>query len=259
MKKLLFIFGLFMFALAPAQQKMKDYKHILKSKSIYEIDAFLKDAHPDDPRRAVLKPRLMGMIKDYIKKAHPKDQRLKDMQEKLALLRRRPHTKISFEEMNEIIKQKQIAKYKQELAERQSGFTRNSAGGGVAATAPVFAGSTAAFSSDAEEAEFKMLMNTSPEEHKRKTVHILNKLFDNDPSSDETIVLVNNKSDCNIIVRIEGANNLTYRLPVATKSENSMVVKKGEYIFSSLVCGAQYASQKTLDKSIMVALDNPKK
>lgn len=258
MKNIFFFLFVLLFAVAPAQQKMKDYKHILKSKSIYEIDAFLKDAHPDDPRRAVLKPRLMGMIKEYIKKAHPKDQRLKEMQEKLALLRRRPHTKISFEEMNEIIKQKQIAKYKQELNERQSGFTRNTTGGG-ASTAAAIAMNTAAFSSDAEEAEFKMLMNTSPEEHKRKTVHILNKLFDNDPSSDETIVLVNNKSSCNIIVRIEGANNLTYRLPVPTQQENSIVVKKGDYIFSSLVCGAQYASQKTLDKSIMVALDNPKK
>ena len=48
---------------------MKDYNNVIKSQSIYEIDAFLRDAHPDDPRRSILKPRLMDLIKDYLKKA----------------------------------------------------------------------------------------------------------------------------------------------------------------------------------------------
>ncbi len=99
-----------------AQKRGKDYSEILKSNNIYEINAFLRDAHPDDPRRSVLKPRVMEMMKEYIKDAHPEDQKVKDMQEMLALLRRRPSTKITFDEMNAIIKQKQIAKYKAELA-----------------------------------------------------------------------------------------------------------------------------------------------
>jgi translation elongation factor EF-1beta len=61
----------------------------------------------------------MEMMKEYIKNAHPEDQKVKDMQEMLALLRRRPSTKITFDEMNAIIKQKQIAKYKAELAAKQ--------------------------------------------------------------------------------------------------------------------------------------------
>jgi hypothetical protein len=61
----------------------------------------------------------MEMMKEYIKNAHPADQKVKDMQEMLALLRRRPSTKITFDEMNAIIKQKQIAKYKAELAAKQ--------------------------------------------------------------------------------------------------------------------------------------------
>ena len=67
MKKIFLIFGVFFFVNVAAQKKGKDYSEILKSKNIYEINAFLRDAHPDDPRRSVLKPRVMEMMKDYIK------------------------------------------------------------------------------------------------------------------------------------------------------------------------------------------------
>ncbi|WP_232815961.1 hypothetical protein [Chryseobacterium capnotolerans] len=119
MKKILLLLASVLFFSMSAQKKGKDYSEILKSNNIYEINAFLRDAHPDDPRRSVLKPRVMEMMKEYIKNAHPEDQKVKDMQEMLALLRRRPSTKITFDEMNAIIKQKQIAKYKAELAAKK--------------------------------------------------------------------------------------------------------------------------------------------
>lgn len=39
-----------------AQKKSKD---ILKSTNISEIEEFLETAHPEDPRRVVLKPKLI--------------------------------------------------------------------------------------------------------------------------------------------------------------------------------------------------------
>jgi hypothetical protein len=267
MRKILTFFGLLMFFNLSAQKKMKDYSDIMRSKSIYEINAFLRDAHPDDPRRSVLKPRIMEMIKEYIKKAHPEDARVKPLQEMLATLKRRPSTKISFDEMNAIIKQKQIAKYKEALAKNLNPATMAPvtiteqpavsavAGKKITSTAP----STPAFiaTPSAEDDEFKMLINGSPEAHKQKTVQLLNKLFDSDPSSRESIILIQNKSDCNIIVRIEGTGHTKYRLAVAAHNENSIVVTKGDYLFTSIVCGAQYASQKTVQKAMMVALSNP--
>ena len=77
---------------------------IMRSTNIYEIDAFLRDAHPDDPKRLILKPRLIKMLREYIRKAHPADQRVKDFQEKIALLRKKPSTRMSFEEFNEQIR-----------------------------------------------------------------------------------------------------------------------------------------------------------
>ena len=113
--------------------------------------------------------------------------------------------------------------------------------------------------SKSEEQEFNMLMNDSPIEHKSKTVQLLNKLFDNDPTSKDCIVMIQNKSDCNMIVRIEGVGNIKYRLAIPSKDEKSVVILKGSYLFTSVVCGAQYASQKTVQGAIMVSLDNPGK
>ncbi|MBB6332015.1 hypothetical protein HNP24_002965 [Chryseobacterium sediminis] len=251
MKQVLLLLCCMFFFTMSAQKKGKDYSNILKSKNIYEINAFLRDAHPDDPRRSVLKPRVMDMMKEYIKNAHPADQKVKDMQEMLAMLRRRPSTKITFDEMNAIIKQKQIAKYKAELAAKQptTVYTPSTAQNTFVVNASA---NTAIPNTEAE--EFNMLMAVSPVEHKNKTVKILNSLFDNDPNAKECIVLIQNKSDCNIIVRMEGVGTTKYRLAVPAQGEGSIVIEKGQYLFTSLVCGAQYASQKTIERPIMVAL-----
>jgi hypothetical protein len=261
MKKLLLLFSVIIFAHLSAQSRGKDYSEILKSKSIYEINAFLRDAHPDDPRRSVLKPRVMDMMKEYIKNAKPGDQKVKQMQDWLAMLKRRPSTKISFEEMNAIIKQKQIAKYQKQLQMGQAAvvYTPSTPKNVfIEPTTPEVAKPSAAIP-DAEASEFNMLMAENPVEHKNKTVKILNSLFDNDPNTKECIVMIENKSDCNIIVRMDGIGNTKYRLPVPAHGDNSVVVQKGDYLFTSIVCGAQYASQKTIQKALMVALGSSAK
>ncbi|HAO27148.1 MAG TPA: hypothetical protein DCQ68_04565 [Chryseobacterium indologenes] len=251
MKKILLLLGTLLFFSLSAQKRGKDYSEILKSNNIYEINAFLRDAHPDDPRRSVLKPRVMEMMKEYIKDAHPEDQKVKDMQEMLALLRRRPSTKITFDEMNAIIKQKQIAKYKAELAAKKSTTVYTPS---TPQNTFIVNTSTNAAVPNAEAEEFNMLMAVTPVEHQNRTVKILNSLFDNDPNTKECIVMIQNKSDCNIIVRMEGVGTTKYRLAVPAKGEGSIVIDKGQYLFTSLVCGAEYASQKTVQRPIIVAL-----
>lgn len=289
MKRILFAFVVLLSLSVTAQQRMKNYDNILKSQNIYEIDAFLRDAHPDDPKRAILKPRLMELIKDYLKNASPYDQQVKPLQEKLALLKKRPSTKISFEEMNATIKQKQIAFYKAQLeaqkngtfkapvvvtkAEAQPAAAASTPGRSTAAaprtstaprtsatpaaSAPLGANTVVSTAVASEQEEFAMLMNVSTTEHRNKTVQVLNALFDNDPTSKETTVLIKNNSDCDIIVRMEGIGYAKFRLPVPSKGENTIVLPKGDYLFTSIVCGAQYASQKTLQKGMMVTLGNP--
>ncbi|GAA5099985.1 hypothetical protein GCM10023210_37990 [Chryseobacterium ginsengisoli] len=270
MKKLFLFFSAILFINLSAQSKGKDYSEILKSKSIYEINAFLRDAHPDDPKRSILKPRVMEMMKEYIRTAQPGDQKVKQMQDWLAMLKRRPSTKISFDEMNAIIKQKQIAKYQKELQMGQAAvvYTPSSPKNVYIASTTTTTGSSSPNTSakpsvaaipDTEATEFNMLMGENPDEHKNKTVKILNSLFDNDPNAKECIVMIENKSDCNIIVRMEGVGTTKYRLPVPSHGDNSIVVQKGDYLFTSIVCGAQYASQKTIQKPLMVALGSSSK
>ncbi|WP_106914437.1 DUF6759 domain-containing protein [Chryseobacterium aurantiacum] len=255
MKKILLLISSVLFFSLSAQKRGKDYSDVIKSNNIYEINAFLRDAHPDDPRRSVLKPRVMELMKEYIKNAHPDDQKVKDMQEMLALLRRRPSTKITFDEMNAKIKEKQIAKYKAELASKQPTAVYT-----PSTTQNTFVVNTASNTAipNAEAEEFNMLMKISPVEHQNKTVKILNSLFDNDPNAKECIILIQNNSDCNIIVRMEGVGTTKYRLAIPAHADNSIVIEKGQYLFTSLVCGAQYASQKTIQKPIMVALGSTK-
>ena len=259
MKKLILLFTSLLFISFSAQKKGKDYSEILKSKNIYEINAFLRDAHPDDPRRSVLKPRVMDMMKDYIKNAPPGDRKVREMQENLARLRRGPSTKISYEEMTAINKQKQILKYQKQLQVGQSAVVYTpSTAQNVYVTNTSGTANTKVIA-DTEASEFNMLMGENPTEHKNKTVKILNSLFDNDPNAKECIVMIENKSDCNIIVRIEGIGNTKYRLPVPAHGDNSIVVEKGDYLLTSIVCGAQYASQKTIQKPLMVALGSSSK
>ena len=259
MKKLFLVFTTLMFICFSAQKQGKDYSNILKSKNIYEINAFLRDAHPDDPRRSVLKPKVMDLMKEYIKNAAPNDSKVKQMQDWLAMLKRKPSTKITFDEMNAIIKQKQIAKYQKELQVGQSAVIYTpSSPKNVFVASPTIAKTTTAIA-DTEASEFNMLMADNPIEHKNKTVKILNSLFDNDPNAKECIIMIENKSDCNIIVRIEGVGTTKYRLPVPAGGDNSLVIQKGDYLLTSIVCGAQYASQKTIQKPLMVALGSSAK
>lgn len=254
-KNILFLLLIFTSVNSYAQEKIKDYSNILRSTNVYEIDAYLRDAHPDDPKRLVLKPRLVKMLKQYIKDAKPGDQRVKDFQEKIALLRKKPSTRISFEELNENIRLKQIAKFKEELLKKGGSsitYITKVYGSEADPNTPSSTIPTGFVDSEAE--EFKMLVATNPIEHKNNTVKILNSLFDNDPNSKDCIVMIENKSDCNMIMRIEGIGNVKYSLAIPASAQNTIVIPKGDYLFSSIVCGAQYASQKTLQKAIMVEL-----
>lgn len=257
MKNLYLLFTALLCNVVNAQSKGKDYNNILKSKNIYEINSFLRDAHPDDPRRIIMKPKVMDMMREYVQYAKPGDSKVKQMQDWLALLKRRPSTKISFEEMNENIKKKQIAKYQRQLQVGQAAIVyKPSTPQNVFAVTPTNA--DVAPIADKEASEFNALMAENPVEHKNKTVKILNSLFDNDPNSKECIIMIENKSDCNIIVRIEGIGNTKYRLPVPAHGDNSIVVTKGDYLLTSLVCGVQFATQKTIQKPLMVALGSAK-
>lgn len=58
MKKMILFLTVWCALSVNAQKKNKD---ILNSTNIHEIESFLKTAHPEDPRRTVLKPKLIAL------------------------------------------------------------------------------------------------------------------------------------------------------------------------------------------------------
>lgn len=61
MKKKFLTIVLFTFLLPGFTYAQKSSKDILKSTNIKEIEEYLKNAHPDDPKRSVLKPKLIAL------------------------------------------------------------------------------------------------------------------------------------------------------------------------------------------------------
>jgi hypothetical protein len=178
----------------------KNFKNILKTTSIPEIEEFLKVAHPEDPRRSVLKP-------------------------KLVLLKNQAWTKGA--------KNAKPMEARPIIIDIPNSVMRNS--------------------SDAE--EFKRLITENNNQHKDKTVKVLNAMFNEDLSSNEAILLCRNNSDCNIIMRIQGKE--FYNLAVPANGENFIVVKQDEYVLTSSICDLQYSSKKEIKKGVFITLNNP--
>lgn len=200
-KKLLISTGLLISVWSFGQKKNGSY-NIMNETNIPKIEAFLKTAHPEDPRRIPLKSKLIALKNANWTKG---SQSAKPMNAKPVVL----------EIPKSVIQQK----------------------------------------NNSETEEFKKLMVESSDAHKAKTVKLLNAMFDNDINRKEVILMVQNNSDCNMIVRIQGEK--FYNLAVPTKGQNSVVLNKGTYTLISNVCDVKYTSVKNLSKSQLVILNNP--
>lgn len=83
-----------------------------------------------------------------------------------------------------------------------------------------------------------------------KTVTLLNQLFNSDLANKNTVLIINNESDCDFTMTILGGK--TYTIPVAAKSTESIVVEQGEYVMRSEVCRSAYFAKKTLIENTQV-------
>ena len=91
--------------------------------------------------------------------------------------------------------------------------------------------------------------------HKR-TEDLLNHLFNTDPNSRTAYVQIVNKSRCNLIVKLSGKR--FYNLNVPANNENFIMVDKGSYSITTMVCDAKYSSTKNIGKDIVITLNPPK-
>lgn len=175
---------------------------ILSSSDPKEMEAYLAKAHPEDPKREILKKRIIAL------KNEAWTQGRNDAQPMEA-------SPVSIELSNHLINKKDPP---------------------------------------AKEEIFNRLMAESSEDHKTRTLNTLNRLFDEDINAKEVALLVKNNSECNLVLVISGKKN--YRLAVPKKGENYLVLEKGTYTLLGDVCDTEYHSTKTINKSLMVILQN---
>lgn len=90
----------------------------------------------------------------------------------------------------------------------------------------------------------------------KRTAELLTHLFNTDPSTKVAYIQIINRSKCNLIVKISGKR--FYNLDVPAKSQNYILVDKGNYTLTTMVCDAKYTSAKNVSKDIVVTLNSSK-
>jgi hypothetical protein len=92
-----------------------------------------------------------------------------------------------------------------------------------------------------------------PSEKAKKTANMLSHIFNHDPSDKEAYINIKNKSNCRLIVKISGKKY--YNIDVPAKGQNFILIEKGEYVLTTMVCDAKYSSLKKIHRDIEIQLD----
>lgn len=90
------------------------------------------------------------------------------------------------------------------------------------------------------------------EAHK-KTADMLTHIFNNDINKNEAYINIKNRSSCNLVIKISGKKY--YNLTVPAKGQNFILIDKGEYVLTTMVCDAKYSSIKKVTQDIEIALN----
>ena len=88
----------------------------------------------------------------------------------------------------------------------------------------------------------------------QQTADVLNHLFSNDPNRKEAYLQIQNKSKCNMVVKISGKK--FYNLDVKARGQSYILVDKGTYTLTTNVCDAKYSSVKNINKDMYVVLNS---
>ena len=107
-----------------------------------------------------------------------------------------------------------------------------------------------------ENKEFADLMEKDQVNKKQKTAEVLTYLL-NDPEPEDpyTATVIENTSNCNIIVRLVAVNgSQIYNLPIPRNGKNHFKIAKGNYTLKSNVCEAKYYSQKSITEPLILKL-----
>lgn len=90
--------------------------------------------------------------------------------------------------------------------------------------------------------------------YKPETAEVLNDLLNDNYDPQRTSVMIDNKSNCNMVITIKGGG-LEKKIPVGKqKLGHAMVNRNQQYTISGKVCGKNYRSTKYITDSYTITL-----
>ena len=105
---------------------------------------------------------------------------------------------------------------------------------------------------NSESQEFSELMKLDAIDRRSRSAAAINHFVNDSGNSATAALLIENDTNCDIILRIKG--NQSYRLPIPKKGKNYLVVPKGTYSFQSKFCNSRYNTSKIIDESLTIKL-----
>lgn len=92
-----------------------------------------------------------------------------------------------------------------------------------------------------------------PSDEAKRTADMLTHLFNNDAGKNEAYINVRNKSNCGLVMKINGKK--AYSLAVPAKGQNFILIDKGDYVLSTAICDAKYSAPKNITQDIEIVLN----
>ncbi|SIP99497.1 hypothetical protein SAMN05880574_103168 [Chryseobacterium sp. RU37D] len=231
MKKIFLLIFLCIFTLGFSQKKKK-----AKSKAIVEKETVI--IYTESDAEATTEARVIaGFLKQN--PGHAKTEYFKKKLIQMIMANNSPEAKPTIKPLNE-------EKVKQMVLESNS---LNNAKTIAANTGSAVPERTVNYASVAGTSK----KGSGPSEQNKRTAAMLTHMFNNDPMDKEAYINIKNRSKCNLIVKITGKKY--YNLDVPANGQNFLLVEKGEYVLTTMVCDAKYSSIKKINKDIELELN----
>lgn len=228
MKRLFLLIFLCLFTLGFAQKKKKG-----KSKAIVEKETAI--IYTENDAETTAEARIVaGFLKQN--PGHPKTDYFKKKLVQIIMANNSPEAKPSIKPVSE-------DKIKQMVLDNNS----------LNNTKTIAAAASAGSEKNTKYASSGTNKKSGPSEQNKKTAAMLTHLFNNDPMDREAYINIKNRSKCNLIVKINGKKY--YNLDVPANGQNFLLVEKGEYVLTTMVCDAKYSSIKKINKDIELELN----
>lgn len=232
MKKIFLLLFLSIFTLGFAQKKKK-----AKSKAIVEKETII--IYTENDAEATSEARIIaGFLKQN--PGHTKTDYFKKKLIQIIMANNSPEAKPTIKPLSEEEKLKQLV-YNNSLNNAKTVAVNN----------------TNTSAEPERKVNYASVTGTSkkagPSEQGKRTAALLTHMFNNDPMDKEAYINIKNRSKCNLIVKISGKKY--YNLDVPAGGQNFVLIDKGEYVLTTMVCDAKYSSVKKIVKDIEIELN----